>query len=281
MKKKNIFKKIYRYFILVVLMFISAVNYNLFLNPNSIISGGGNGLSIIVQELFGIEPALFILLFNILVLVFSFFILGKEVCSSSIVAILVYPLFVSLTSFVSSVSFLQTDDKLLVGIFSGIISGFVIGTVCKMGFGQGGIAQISQILNKIFKISIAKVNFLINAFILLMGVFVFGLSSALLGIIVLFISSVFVDKILLGISSNKSFIIITSKEEEMAEFIRNELGHGVTVFFVNEKEYRGKKKALMTVIPTREYYKLTERARSIDKGVFFVVTDSYQVYGGI
>ena len=57
--KKKFFKNVLRYFSLVVLMFIAAINYNLFLNPNSIISGGGNGLSIITEELFGFEPAIF------------------------------------------------------------------------------------------------------------------------------------------------------------------------------------------------------------------------------
>ena len=280
MNKKK-FKNIFRYVWLIILMFISAINYNLFLNPNNIISGGGNGLSIIFEELLGIEPAIFILIFNVVVLIFSFMVLGIEVSSSSIVAILIYPFFVSITSGISSVSFLQTDDKLLVGIFAGIISGFVMGSVCKIGFSQGGVTQISQMINKVFKAPIAKTNFCLNAIVLLIGVYVFDLSAVLLGIVVLFINSVVADRILLGISSNKSFIIITSCEEEMAEFIRNELHHGVTVFFVNEKNSKKQRRALMTVIPTREYYKLTEGAKKIDKDVFFVVTDSYQLQGGI
>ena len=64
MSKKKVIKNVFRYFWLVVLMFISAINYNLFLNPNNIISGGGNGLSIIFEELLEIEPAIFILIFN-------------------------------------------------------------------------------------------------------------------------------------------------------------------------------------------------------------------------
>lgn len=280
MSKKKI-KNIFRYVCLVVLMFISAINYNLFLNPNNIISGGGNGLSIIFEELLGIEPAIFILLFNVVILIFSFIVLGVEMSSSSVVAILIYPFFVSITSGISSISFLQADDRLLVGIFSGVLTGFVMGSVCKIGFSQGGVIQISQMINKVFKVSIAKVNFCLNAIILLVGVFVFGLSSSLLGIVVLFISSVVVDRILLGISSNKSFIIITSCEEEMADFIRNDLHHGVTIFFVNEKNSKKQRRALMTVIPTRDYYKLTEGAKRIDKDVFFVVTDSYQLQGGI
>lgn len=281
MSKKKVIKNVFRYFWLVVLMFISAINYNLFLNPNNIISGGGNGLSIIIEELLGIDPAIFILIFNAIILIFSFVVLGIEKSSSSVVAILIYPFFVSITSGISSISFLQASDSLLVGIFAGIISGFVIGSVCKIGFSQGGVIQISQMINKIFKFPIAKVNFCLNALILIAGVFVFGLSSSLLGIVVLFISSLVVDRILLGISSNKSFIIITSEEEKMTEFIRKDLGHGVTVFFVNEKDSKKKRRALMTVIPTRDYYKLTEGAKKIDKDVFFVVTDSYQLQGGI
>ncbi len=281
MKKRSKLKNALRYLSLIVLMFVSAVNYNLFLNPNHIVSGGANGLSIIVEEVFGIEPAIFILIFSVVILIFSFIILGIEVSSSSIVAILIYPFFVSITSGISSISFLQSNDKLLVGIFAGMISGFIIGTVCKIGFSQGGIPQISQIINKIFKVSIAKVNFFLNAIILFAGVFVFGLSDILVGVVVLAISSTVVNRILLGISSNKSFLIITNEEEKVTEYIKKTLGHGVTVFNINQDKSKKPQKALMTVIPSRDYYKLTEGVKRIDKDVFFVVTDSYQLEGGI
>ena len=40
-----------------------------------------------------------------------------------------------------------------------------------------------------------------------------------------------------------------------------------------------KRRVLLTVIPTREYYRVTEGIKEIDPKVFFVVTDSYQVKG--
>lgn len=280
MNKSKFFKNVFRYVVLILLMFLSAINYNLFLNPNNIISGGANGLSIIVEELIGLDPAIFILVFSSIILIFSFIVLGVEVSSSSIVAILIYPFFVSITSGISSISYLQTDDRLLVGIFAGIISGVVIGTVCKIGFSQGGVIQISQMINKFFKLPIAKINFCLNSIVLICGVFVFGLSASLLGIVVLFISSTVADKIILGISSNKSFLILTSEEEEVKKYIINKLGHGVTTFYIDEKGSKKQRVALMTVIPTRDYYKLTDGVKKIDKDVFFVVTDSYQLEGG-
>ena len=35
----------------------------------------------------------------------------------------------------------------------------------------------------------------------------------------------------------------------------------------------------MTIIPSREYYRVTEGIKIIDSNVFFVATDSYQVEG--
>ena len=37
---------------------------------------------------------------------------------------------------------------------------------------------------------------------------------------------------------------------------------------------------LMSVVPTREYYRLKEGIHNIDKNAFFVVMDSYEVKGG-
>ena len=36
----------------------------------------------------------------------------------------------------------------------------------------------------------------------------------------------------------------------------------------------------MAVIPTREYYRLTEGIKMIDKDAFYIITDTYQVFGG-
>lgn len=279
MIKKNLTKNIGRYCCLTGLMFLSAINYNLFLNPNNIVSGGTNGLSIVIQKLLGFDPATFIFIFSAVVLIFSFIILGVEMSSSSIYAIIIYPLFVSLTEKISSVSYLKVDNPLLVGIFAGIISGYVIGNVCKLGFSQGGVVQISQIINKIFKISIAKANFWVNTIILIGGLFVFGVADILLGIVVLFISSFVANRVLIGISSNKTFVIITNQGQKIKRFISKDLGYDMNTFVIDKiKDIN--KILIISVIPNRDYYRLVEGIKKIDNDIFFVVIDSYQLEGG-
>ena len=58
------------------------------------------------------------------------------------------------------------------------------------------------------------------------------------------------------------------------------LEHTVTIFDVKGGFLEQKRRVLLTVIPSREYYRVTEGIKEIDPNVFFVVTDSYQVEGG-
>ena len=59
-----------------------------------------------------------------------------------------------------------------------------------------------------------------------------------------------------------------------------ELQHTVTVFDVKGGFKNKKGEVLLTVIPTREYYVVTEGIKMIDKDAFFLASDAYQVEGG-
>lgn len=98
--------------------------------------------------------------------------------------------------------------------------------------------------------------------------------------IILYINSIIMDRVLVGVSKNKSIYIMTTKEKEIREYVLKTLHHGITEFDVKGGFQFHKKKVLMTVIPTKDYFRLKEGIKLIDKDVFMIVTDSYQVSGG-
>ncbi len=275
--EKNIF---IRYLILIFTQFLAAINYNLFLNPFKIVSGGTNGISIITEQMFGWSPSIFILLFSVAIFIISLFALGIEKTSSALVATFVYPIFVEITAGLSSLSDLATADRILVSLIAGIISGAVGGIVCKIGLSQGGVSQISQVIEEKFKVSVTKVNFTLNMIVVLFGAYLFGIANMMYALIMLYTMSLVMDKVLLGISSNKCLYIITSCEEEVKDYIVKELGHGVTIFNVKGGFKDRREKIIMTVIPTNEYFRAVEIIREFDEKAFLVVTDSYEVKGG-
>ncbi|MEG0995228.1 MAG: YitT family protein [Bacilli bacterium] len=276
-KKKKLFS---RYFILVCTLFISAISFNMFLFSTKIVAGGVGGLSIIMESLLGIKPSLFILVLGSSLLIVSLFALGFEKTSSAVVSTLIYPFLVEVTAPYISMLRIDTSDLILVSLIVGIISGVTSGITFKIGFSGGGFNIISQILYKHFKISLSKASLTINSVVVLIGGFVFGWEKVMYAIIILYISSVITDKVLLGISKNKCFYIITKKEKEIEDYIINNLKRGVTVFDTKGGFILDKKKMLMTVIPSKEYFLLKEGITMVDNEAFVVVSDAYQVDGG-
>ena len=86
---KNLFK---RYLLLIIGCFITTFAFNLFFLRYGIVCFGVSGLSIVLNE-FGVNPSLFILCANIILLIISYFMLGMDKTRNSIIGSLILYIF--------------------------------------------------------------------------------------------------------------------------------------------------------------------------------------------
>lgn len=276
-KKKKLVR---RYALLILSLFISACYFNLLQLPTQIVTGGSSGVSIILNYYFKWDPSQVIFIISSILLIAGFIFLGFEKTSGALVTTIIYPIFVNLTSNISNYISVDLSDKILISIFIGLLAGITTGMVYKAGFSNGGFSIISEIISEKKKIPISNISFVINFIIVAFGGASFGWTMVMYAVIILYINSIILDRVLIGVSKNKSLYIITKEEEKMKDYIMNSLKHGVTIFDVKGGFMEKKQKVLMTVIPNRDYFKLKEGIKEIDEYAFFIVTDSYQVYGG-
>lgn len=273
-------KKLYRMTMLFISLLISALVYNIFLLPLNIVSGGTGGIATVTKYVYHIDPSLMILILSVACILISIMYLGVEKTSGAILSTFIYPLLVSLTAPIAKLFPIETNDTFIIIIFAGVLSGLSSGIMYKTGYNSGGFTVICQILYEKFNVAISKSSIIINGLVVLLGGVFFGSANAMYAIILLYISNIVMDKVLLGISNNKAFYIITSDEENIKKYIIEKLHHNVTSFDVKGGFLEKKRKVLLSVIPSREYYKVTDGIKTIDKDAFFVVTDSYEVIGG-
>ena len=272
-------KRLTRIILILAAVLLGAIVYNLFLLPLSLVTGGTGGIATITHYIYDIDPALMILALSLACCIISFMYLGAERTVGTLLASFLYPLMVKMTSNISTQFMIDTSDVLLVVLFAGVLSGIANGLMYKSGYSNGGFPVISQVLYEKLQISIAKSSMIINVIIVLVCALFFGTTNALYAIIYLYINNIVMDRVLLGISTNKAFYIMTHKEEEIKDYIINNLHHTVTTFNVKGGFLEDKRKVILTVIPSSDYYKLTEGIKEIDEAAFFVATDSYQVEG--
>lgn len=263
------------YFILGMLLFSFSFNY--FLLPNNLVFGGVSGLSIIFKNV--LDPSIFVFVVSSILLVISYIFLGKEKTFGSAVGSLLLPMFLKIMSYVTD-NIDKVDEVFLAVIFGGLLAGVGIGFVYKAGFTMGGTDIINQIIHKYFKISLGKCMLISDGSIVLCSFFSFGLIKFMYAVVVLYIISTMTDKVLLGISNSKAFYIVTTRVNEVKNYVMIKLGHGITLFDAMGGFSKEDQKVLFCVVPTRDYFKLKEGIHDIDKDAFFVVTDAYEVFGG-
>ena len=262
-------------------VFTYATAFSVFFSPQNIVTGGTTGLSLLVDKFLKIDTSIFVFIVSFTLLVIGYFLLGKENTVKTIFGVILLPIFLEFTSIFQIMFRLEISSLFLTIFFGGIIMGLGNGMIIRSGFSVGGFQTIYQIFYKYFGMSIGKSTLLVNGILVFFSGIIFGFSSALYAIIGLYISSVVTDKVMLESSITKTFYIITEKEKEISQYIVENFGYGVTVLNAVGGYSNQEKKILMCAVPTRNYYELKDVVQKIDKEVFFLITDTYEIYGGV
>ena len=260
--------------------FLIALAYNIFVSPNNLVPGGVGGIAVILNNLFGFDNAKVIMIMNLVLLAFSFLFLGKEKTASTIAGTILVPILIYFTRHANVWIHMDTTKVLLSAIMGGIIYGVGLGLIFKGGFTTGGTDIINQIISKFFKIGTGKSMIFSDGLIVILSGIFFGLYSMLYSVLMLYIISIISDRIVLGVSTNKMFYIISEKDEDIRSYILNDLKHGATIFKAKGGVNTKKKNITMTVLPTKDFYRLKTNILKIDQEAFFIITDSYEVFGG-
>lgn len=268
---------------LIIFMFgilLMALAFNICVEPNEFVTGGINGIAILVAHVSNLSAATFIFYANLILIGISLILLGMNKSISNILGALCFSVFVFITEDINNLLKINFDNPLLYVIMGGVIYGIGSGLVFKTGFSSGGGDIIGLIISKYTKKPIGKSMLIVNAIIIIIGGLTFGYTMVMYAIIINYISALLIDRIILGINDSKMFMIDTTKEAEIKKFIMDGMKTGVTILKARGGYLKEKKDLLMCIVPTKDYYALKESILEIDPNAFIVVSDCYEVEGG-
>lgn len=182
-----------KYLLLLFYLLLASLNLNLILKPLNLVTGGTQGLALILSYITNLSPSLLILIINIITIIISFFFLTKDHTKSALISTFIYPLFIKLTSYIPN---LNINNNFFIVIISGLIYGFTSGMIYKLGFSSGGITIINLLINKYLNIKLSVINFITNFIIILLGYLLFGLNKSLSSLLLIIIGSIVINLIL-------------------------------------------------------------------------------------
>lgn len=252
-----------------------AVSFNLFLLPNNVASGGVSGISTIMKDVAGWEPAYVQWALNIPLFIAGVILLGRQFGVKTLVGTIFLPFVVFLTKDMDP----WTTDPLLASLFGCIGVGLGLGIVFRGKASTGGTDLAAQILNKYIGLSLGTCVALIDGLIVLAAAFVFDIERGLYALIGLYVTSKTIDIVQIGLGRKKMALIITNHQNEVREGILNKIDRGVTKLSAYGGYTDDERPVLMCVVDQTEFTKLKQLVKTIDSSAFIIVTDASEVLG--
>lgn len=296
--KRNPLVVFKEYALITLGILIYVLAWTVFLLPNNLIGGGVTGISSIIQyATHGIIKAGYsYFVINLVLVIAAMMILGKGFGGKTIYAILLASLGLNMFQGIIPQDIVQTlaidNGKLMSTIMGAIIIGVGIGITITQGGSTGGTDIIALIVNKYRNVSPGKMLLAMDAVIMMSSMVVpsYTADGALMpwtekfttviyGFILTTVCSTVLDMYLSGSKQSVQLFIFSSRFEEIADAINNNLHRGVTV--LNGMGWYTKNDAKVLVVITRksDLTSFLKYIKAIDPAAFVSVSSVTGVYG--
>lgn len=258
--------------------FIYALVVKLFILPTSLMSSGTTGIALFINHFTNIPVSLFILLFDLCMLIVGFCILGKKFAMTTIVSTFVYPIALEFFNQVLG-DFVITNNELLNTIFAGMGIGLALGIVIRSGASTGGMDIPPLLLHHFFRIPVSISLYVFDFIILSSQTLYNPLERLLYGILLILLTSIVLDKVLLMGTTKTEVKIISPKSELIAREILSDMDRGVTLLSGKGGYLQNEQSVILSVISNRELPKVERVIRNLDPDAFIIISRVTEVWG--
>ncbi|WP_432357833.1 YitT family protein [Sporosarcina sp. UB5] len=251
------------------------LSFNIFLLPSRIAAGGISGVSTILYELFGYNPAYVQWLINIPLIVLGLLLAGKEFSAKTVVG----TFFVPFVIYVTSGFELSVDNPLLSSIYGGIMLGIGLGIVYRGNGSTGGTALVAQLLKKYTGISSGFSQLIVDGIVVVTSAFVFNFELALYALMSIYVTSKVIDFVQLQTSPTKLVLIITEHEEKIQSVIQNEIDRGLTKVKSTGGYSNNEKTMIFCVVEQSEAVYLKKLLLAAEPSSFVIFLNASEILG--
>ncbi|MCL2083099.1 MAG: YitT family protein [Oscillospiraceae bacterium] len=259
---------------IVLAIAIMGVSVNMFLGPHNIAAGGLTGLSIILEDLSGMDRAAVILAGNALLLLCALIFLGREMFFKTVLGATLLPIAIGLIPHITLIS-----DIMLSMVAGSALFGLAVAILYHYKSSSGGTSIPPLILKKHFGISTSLGLFITDGIVVVLCLLVFSLDTFFYAVFSIFITSAVMQAVESGIHKKKLVYIISDKYQSISNDILNEVGRGVTILPAVGAYKKTPMNMLLVTLNKRDYRQVLSIVNEYDKEAFMITDTVSDVHG--
>ena len=255
--------------------FIFSAGINAFVISGNLGEGGVTGIAIVLYYAFHISPGITNFVLNAILIIVGYKYLSKRSTYLTIFATVLISIFLGLTK----TWHVETGNVVINAVFGGTCVGLGIGIIVLAGGTTAGTVILARIVNKYLDISTPYALLFFDLIVVLISLTEIPLVKCLVTVMSLYIGTKVMEFVIEGLNTKKAMTIISSRPNEVAKAIDQQVGRGLTILNGHGYYTREEKDVLYVVISKTQVSRAKRIIKNIDENAFLVIHDVRDVYG--
>ncbi len=275
-KKLNFMEIMKETGILTVAVAIIAAAVYFFLVPSHASVSSISGLGIVLSNFVPLPLSAITMILNVVLLLIGFVTCGKEFGIKTVYTSIMLPLFLGLFEVVFPKAGSMTDSQELDVLCYILVVSVGLSILFNRNASSGGLDIVAKIMNKYLHIELGRAMSLSGMCVALSAALVYDKKTVVLSVLGTYFNGIILDHFIFDQNRKRRVCIITGKEEELRQFIIQDLHSGATVYEAIGAYNLEKHNEIITIVDKSEYQKLMKFINEIDPKAFITV---YNVSG--
>ncbi|MGX0710394.1 uncharacterized membrane-anchored protein YitT (DUF2179 family) [Staphylococcus epidermidis] len=255
--------------------FIFSAGINAFVISGNLGEGGVTVIAIVLYYAFHISPGITNFVLNAILIIVGYKYLSKRSTYLTIFATVLISIFLGLTE----TWHVETGNVVINAVFGGTCVGLGIGIIVLAGGTTAGTVILARIVNKYLDISTPYALLFFDLIVVLISLTEIPLVKCLVTVMSLYIGTKVMEFVIEGLNTKKAMTIISSRPNEVAKAIDQQVGRGLTILNGHGYYTREEKDVLYVVISKTQVSRAKRIIKNIDENAFLVIHDVRDVYG--
>lgn len=279
-KELTLQKRIMRFIIVNIGLFLVSAGLHFFLVPDNLSSGGSGGLAVVLSSVLTKVPISAILLvINIVFIAVGLIFIGKVFGAYTIYSSFALSFYLRILEIFIPAKSAITDDLFINLFFGVLIQAIGMGLVLNSGASTGGTDVVGMLFKKYTQYSFGAGLLLADGLITLGAIVQYGPKVGLYSMLGIIMNSVVIDKMLYGFNSKFNLTIHSKENEKIKNYILNELKRGCTVYDGRGGYSNNDMQIISTILDRKSYILLKNYIAQIDPKAFIYASEIHEVKG--
>lgn len=272
MNRKNTYTQVIKeVFILTVAIAIIAAAVYFFMVPSHTSISSVSGLGIVLSNFVPLPLSAITMIMNVVLLIIGFFTCGKEFGEKTVYTSIALPVFLGIFEKLFPDSGSITGSQELDVLCYILVVSVGLSILFNRNASSGGLDIVAKIMNKYLHIEIGKAMSFSGMCIALSAALVYDKKTVVLSILGTYFNGIVLDHFIFDHNMKRRVCMITEKEEELRNFILNDLHSGATIYESIGAYNMQKRNEIITIVDKSEYQKLMNFINHEDPNAFITV----------